>query len=237
MVQHTNSHDILIHNYQNIIIDLIKLSTRGIKGFDLAWTYQTPIYNQDVILEKECAYFVDAFLRTYLGMAKTFADFEHEFTFIADKAIEFSVPGFMHRDVQSRNIMIKNNRFYFIDFQGGRPGPIQYDFASLLIDPYVALPYAIQNQLLEYTMSKMSTEMDIDPQHFLLGYTYCALSRNLQILGAFGYLSCVKGKKSFEKYIPRAIETLMHMLNGFKDDKFPKLTSTLKTIGARFAPR
>ena len=48
-----------------------------------------------------------------------FKDLEDEFRSLADKALEFSVNGFMHRDMQSRNIMVKNNRFYFIDFQGG----------------------------------------------------------------------------------------------------------------------
>jgi aminoglycoside/choline kinase family phosphotransferase len=231
VVKNTEDYNIILKHYQSVIMILLKLFIKGIEGFDPAWTYQTPVYNQEVILEKECAYFVDAFLRTYLGMDKTFADFEHEFTSIADGAVEFSVFGFMHRDLQSRNIMVKNNRFYIIDFQGGRRGPIQYDLASLLIDPYVSLAHAVQNQLLEYTIKKMSTIMIIDPQQFRLGYTYCALARNLQILGAFGHLSRVKGKKTFEKYIPKAVNTLTHTLCNLENNPFPKLTATAKKIG------
>ncbi len=231
IVQNTKNYDDILSYYQSVILLLIKLSINGIEGFDSAWTYQTPIYNQDVILEKECAYFVDAFLQTYLGMNKTFADFEDEFTSLADKTIEFSSYGFMHRDFQSRNIMVKNNRFYCIDFQGGRRGPIQYDLASLLIDPYVALSPAAQEQLLAYYMKQISTARPIDPQRFHLGYTYCALARNLQILGAFGYLSRVKGKRTFEQYIPTAVATLTHTLANLDHNPFPKLTATARKIG------
>jgi aminoglycoside/choline kinase family phosphotransferase len=79
-------------------------------------------------------------------------------------------------------------------------------------------------------MKTLSTVMSIEPKRFLSGYAYCALTRNLQILGAFGYLSRTKGKKYFEKYIPRAIETLMHTLYGFESNEFPELTSTIENI-------
>jgi aminoglycoside/choline kinase family phosphotransferase len=79
-------------------------------------------------------------------------------------------------------------------------------------------------------LQKICAAMTVDPQHFLLGYSYCALARNLQILGAFGYLSRVKGKKTFEKYIPRAIDTLLQTLDGLESDEFPKLTSLARKI-------
>ena len=90
--------------------------------------------------------------------------------------------------------MIKGRNVYFIDFQGGRIGPIQYDLASLLIDPYVQLPHAIQTQLIDYSIKMMSAVIDLRPAKFLSCYHYCRLTRNLQILGAFSYLSKVKGK-------------------------------------------
>jgi aminoglycoside/choline kinase family phosphotransferase/dTDP-glucose pyrophosphorylase len=231
VVKNTKSNDIILNYYQSVINILIKLSIKGIKGFDPAWTHQTPVYDRGVILEQECAYFVDAFLNTYLGMNRTFADYENEFIAIAERTIEFSVYGFMHRDLQSRNIMVKNNQPYFIDFQGARTGPIQYDLASLLIDPYVALTRVVQERLFAYYVNRISTVVPVDPQHFLLGYRYCALSRNLQMLGAFGYLSRIKGKKHFENYIPGAVASLQRILESFAGDEFPKLTSTARKIG------
>ena len=126
--------------------------------------------------------------------------------------------------------MVKNGDYYFIDFQGGRMGPIEYDLASLLLDPYVSLPYPVQHQLLEYCIEKLLSAADFDPDKFRTCFKYCALTRNLQILGAFGYLSKAKGKTYFEKYIPQAVETLKKNLFSLSDFKLPKLMSIVKKI-------
>ncbi|MGD9045892.1 MAG: sugar phosphate nucleotidyltransferase, partial [Desulfobacterales bacterium] len=202
----------IIDLYRSVIQQLIKFSTLGAERFDAAWAYQTPAYSKALILEKECRYFVEAFLNTYLGLEMIYADFETEFEFLAEKALEHACLGLMHRDFQSRNIMIKNNKFYFIDFQASRMGPIQYDLAALLIDPYVQLPQHIQEQLLEYCVEKLQAGQNLNTEHFRRCYRYCRLTRNLQILGAFGYLSRVKGKAHFEKYIPAAVRTLRRNL-------------------------
>ena len=217
----------ILSYYKSIIKLLIKMSVFGVKQFDRSWPYQTQYYDKEVILENECRYFVDAFLRRYLNLNVCYDDFKDEFILLADKALEFSVNGFMHRDFQSRNIMIKNRKPYFIDFQGGRIGPIQYDLASLLIDPYVALSRHVQDQLLDYCVDKLLSYIHIDKKKFCLCYKYCAITRNLQMLGAFGYLSLVKGKTYFEQFIPAATESLKYNLSVVEDTQFPRLKSML----------
>ncbi|MBN1932142.1 MAG: phosphotransferase [Desulfobacterales bacterium] len=223
LINRTDNLQGITFHYESIIDLLVQLSVRGAEKFDPAWTYQTSSYNKDVILEKECRYFVESFLRGYLGMDVRFQDLKNEFSHIADMALKFSVNGFMHRDMQSRNIMIKNNHYYFIDFQGGRIGPIQYDLASLIIDPYVKLPLDIQVHLLNYCMVRLSTFVKFNPHHFKKCFKYCSIARNLQILGAFGYLSQVKEKKYFEKYIPAALKALKYNLSVFENTKFLNL--------------
>jgi aminoglycoside/choline kinase family phosphotransferase len=120
--------------------------------------------------------------------------------------------------------MLNGKTVYFIDFQGGRIGPLQYDLASLLIDPYVELPHRIQNRLLDYSIKMLSATTAVDPDKFRICYSYCALTRNLQILGAFAYLSKVTGKKQFEQYIPAALQSLSLNLLTYGQDKFPALT-------------
>ena len=230
LVLNTQKPEEIISYYKSVIGLLGKLSATGAKGFDPVWTYQTSHYNQDLILEKECRYFVDAFLRKYIGMNISFKDLEDEFRTLADKALEFSVNGFMHRDMQSRNIMVKNNRFYFIDFQGGRLGPVQYDLASLLIDPYVELSPWVRNQLLNFSVRTLPSVLNVDPDNFLTCYKYCSITRNLQILGAFAYLSRIKGKRYFEKYIPNAIKILKHNLSALKNREFSKIESIVREI-------
>jgi aminoglycoside/choline kinase family phosphotransferase len=208
--------------YRTVIDEVIHMAIDGARGFDPAWTFQTPAYTREVILERECRYFLDAFLVGYAGLAVDEA-FSDEFNRIADGALEGRDRGFMHRDCQSRNIMVKDGRFYFIDFQGGRLGPPQYDLAALLIDPYVGLAMEEQEELLDYAMQGFSRRRPTDPGRFRRTFAHCALARNLQILGAFGFLSRVKGKPQFARYIPAALHSLEARLRSFQPPGFPKL--------------
>jgi aminoglycoside/choline kinase family phosphotransferase/dTDP-glucose pyrophosphorylase len=209
--------------YRTIIDDVIDLSVRGGHGFDPGWAYQTPAYDRRMILERECRYFCDAFLNRYTPISADFGNFKDEFNRIADNALEHAVLGFMHRDMQSRNIMLKEGRFYFIDFQGGRLGPLQYDLAALLIDPYVSLTKREQELLLEHAISRLSATRPFEVERFRRGFVHCALARNLQILGAFGFLSTVKGKTGFTRYIPAALRSLEARLEALGEGAFPKL--------------
>ena len=229
-VQQAENDEKIIGMYRSVIQQLIKFSTSGAERFDAAWAYQTSSYSKTLILEKECRYFVDAFLNTYLGLEMIYEDFEREFKFLAEKALEYALPGLMHRDFQSRNIMIKNDAFYFIDFQASRMGPIQYDLAALLIDPYVQLPQDIQTRLLGYCVEKLQADINLNADNFCRCYRYCRLTRNLQILGAFGYLSRVKKKAHFEKYIPAALGTLEKTLSDEVGREFPKLKKLVEKI-------
>ncbi len=265
--------------YQTVIDQMIEMSVIGKQGFEPSWAYQSAVYDRQMILERECRYFTEAFLKGYLNKQVCYEEFEDEFCFLADQIVQFGINGFMHRDFQSRNIMVVPNnptpdpspqrrgetllptpprdgegrphprplpetergvfhfappslsgkgagglgQIYFIDFQAGRIGPIQYDLASLLIDPYVNLPDDLQARLTRYCFKRLSDIMQIDEARFQRGYEYCCISRNLQMLGAFGFLSRVKEKTFFEQFIPIALNGLKKRLSLFDDRIFPKL--------------
>lgn len=220
----------LMRLYREVIDQWGHMAVAGEQGFSTRWTWQTPCYDRELILERECRYFVDAFLAGYLGRSETYADLATEFSPLADRTIDYGIPGFLHRDLQSRNIMVKEERIYFIDFQGGRLGPLQYDLASLLIDPYVQLPPELQKELMAYALRKLQEITDIDAAEFQRGYDCCALTRNLQMLGAFGYLTRVKGKGYFEAYIPAAVSALKRHLNSQTTLRLPRLTAIINEI-------
>ena len=198
--------------YCKVLDILLRFSSAGIEGFDVSWTCQTASYDKPLILEKECAYFVNSFLRGYLGLDYAADEFESCFSRLADGALEGATCGLMHRDFQSRNILIFHGEPRIIDFQGARPGPVQYDMASLLIDPYVDLAPSLQDELVDYVVDKLSGKTLFEPKRFRKCYDYCKITRNLQMLGAFGYLSRVKGKRFFEQYIPPALKSLKRNL-------------------------
>jgi len=230
LVNKTLNRNERIDIYKQIIELLIHMSQTGQRDFNPSLTFQTPVYDRELILEKECRYFQTAFLNGYLEKEIPFETVADDFLYLADMALAYAVTGFMHRDFQSRNIMVKEGRFYFIDFQGGRIGPLQYDLASLLIDPYVELPFEDQMEIAEFCFEKLNEKMTIDKENFLKGYHYCALTRNLQILGAFGFLSRVKGKKWFEQYIPCATRSLNFYLKKLENNELPVLKSIVQTI-------
>ena len=215
--------------YQQVIKHLIHMSTAALHEFDPSWTVQSQAYDQKLILEKECHYFIDSFINLFLDIGIEATDLENEFSFLARETMEYAFTGLMHRDMQSRNIMLKNGQPYFIDFQGARRGPLQYDLASLLMDPYVALPAEIREDLLGYCLNRLCADRKLDKKRFVKGYEYCTITRSLQALGAFGHLSRNKGKTYFESYIPEALSTLNKNLNiFFTQSQFPKLKGLVK---------
>ena len=217
----------LADTYRRLIDAVIRLNREAADGFDPGWCFQGGRYDRALILERECRYFTQAFLQDYLGMPAAFEDLLPEFEQLARGALSHAVTGFMHRDLQSRNIMVSGGRFYFIDFQGGRLGPLQYDLASLLIDPYVDLPAGLQAQLLDYAVQRAG---GADAEGFRAGYHHCALARNLQILGAFAFLSRKKGKVHFENHIPAAVRSLGRRLAAFPQAAFPRLRELFRKI-------
>jgi len=229
-VRQTDDWEKIIRMYQSLIDLLTRFSAHGAQKFDVEWTYQTARYDKSLILEKECRYFVEAFLNAYLGLDIRYEDLKPEFEFLAENALKHALQGLMHRDFQSRNIMLKNNQFYFIDFQGSRLGPIQYDLASLLIDPYVDLPPEIQTRLFKYSLNQLQAKMNLNAANFRRCYRFCRLTRNLQVLGAFGYLTSVKKKAYFEKYIPAAARALKRHLVKHEKKALPGLTALADKI-------
>jgi NDP-sugar pyrophosphorylase family protein len=229
-VQQEPDQQVIITWYQAVIDILIELNINAAANWNPAWAYQSRAYDKSLILEKECRYFIEAFANGYLHRGDSFGAHEAEFNGLADKALHNPVTGLMHRDLQSRNIMRKENQFYLIDFQGARPGPLQYDLASLLIDPYVELPDTIQSRLLDDCSQKVVQRTGVAADDFRHCYRYCCLTRNLQMLGAFGYLTNARQKTQFEGYIPVAVKRLASSLSGDLGAEFPGLKNLVQEI-------
>ncbi len=224
-----------IYWYDKVIDGLIDFSFNGIMDFNPAWTCQTPTYSEQVIMDLECRYFMEAFVNTYLGCKAQFENFRQAFSHIAENALAHGITGLMHRDCQSKNIMIHNDAIWFIDFQSARLGPIQYDLASLFIDPYVTLPRTVQDRLLEMAIDKIGAKTSFDRLNFTRTYQYCCLSRNLQILGAFGFLTRIKKKPGFQQFIPPALTGLDMRLTEIGDPELSDLTRLVRDLLGEFS--
>ncbi|MFA6012644.1 MAG: sugar phosphate nucleotidyltransferase, partial [Desulfobacteraceae bacterium] len=216
--------------YKDALKNLARMSVKGAINFKPEWAFQTNRYDKTLIIERECQYFIQAFVKGYLGLDVDPEDLLEDFSNLADHALMYAYDGLMLRDFQSRNIMVKDNRCYFIDFQSGRLGPVQYDLASLLIDPYTGLPHNVQDLLVDYFIGIYSELTPVVVEEFLESYRYLKITRNLQMLGAFGFLSRVKGKTQFEDHIPKAVANLKYHVSQTDDKLLKKLKKIVDKI-------
>ncbi len=201
----------LLSFYRQIIDALISFQVIGREGFDPRFCWDTQRYDRHLMLTRESGYFLQAYCQDFLGI-HTGSGLSGEFQHLAARAAAEPGDFLLHRDFQSRNVMVKDGRVRIIDFQGARLGPLAYDLASLLIDPYAALDKETQRELLSYYMTAVSSFITIDRTAFLDGYYYIALQRNLQILGAFAFLSRQKRKVFFRQYIlPATLALARHL--------------------------
>jgi aminoglycoside/choline kinase family phosphotransferase len=115
----------------------------------------------------------------------------------------------MHRDFQSQNLMSRPDGIWFVDYQGARPGSRWYDLASLLWDPYVALPMDLRRRLFHRWMDLGPPASRDRAWNDLLD---AALQRVMQALGAYGFLSRRKGIAWFAQYLVPGIAILSETL-------------------------
>jgi N-acetylmuramate 1-kinase len=201
----------LVETYQRVIDALVIIQAEGRKGFDPSLTHNPP-YDERFVLAWESGYFHRAFLKGFCGLDIAEEELREELEGLARQAAQAPSGYFLYRDFQSRNIMVREGGFGFLDFQGGRLGPLQYDLASLLLDPYVELGRAVEEELLAYYVGRIQERAALDPKGFQEQYPFVALHRAMQILGAFGFLTTVRGLAFFRPYIPPALQGLRALL-------------------------
>jgi len=216
--------------YKPVIDTLVAMAVRGVEDFDTTWTYQTPHYDRHVIREKECDYFLREFVVGFRGLNTIPEGLEADFDLLSKRGLCPEYTGFVHRDFQSRNLLVHRGTCHVIDFQGGRLGPLPYDLAALLIDPYVSLGPEIEDALLSYYLERLARYRSVDPEAFRYAYRYCAVNRNLQALGAFAFLSRAKGKPRFEAYIPSALNSLKFNLRRIEPEACPNLKKLVDSL-------
>ncbi|HVZ82118.1 MAG TPA: RNase adapter RapZ [Terracidiphilus sp.] len=115
---------------------------------------------------------------------------------------------FLYRDFQSRNVMLRQGEPWFLDYQGGRKGALQYDIASLLFDGKADLPPAVRQQLLDHYLDSLAQSIDLDRAAFLHHYYAYVYVRILQALGAYGFRGFYERKAHFLQSVPYALKNL-----------------------------
>jgi aminoglycoside/choline kinase family phosphotransferase len=123
---------------------------------------------------------------------------------------------FLYRDFQSRNIMLPAGKPYFLDYQGGRKGALQYDVASLLYDAKADLPPEFRQQLLAHYLAALRNFVDIKPEAFMQHYYGYVYVRIMQALGAYGFRGFYERKVHFLQSVPYALKNLRWLLHNVR---------------------
>lgn len=152
---------------------------------------------------------------------------EHDFRIFAKSLLKEKTDTFMYRDFQARNVMLKNGSPYFIDFQGGRRGPIYYDVASFLWQASALYPDPLKEELIDTYLKSLSVYCKMEKTCFMQNLYEFVLFRTLQVLGAYGYRGLWEKKKHFVDSIPFAISNLHNLVDSGCCDRYPELKATL----------
>jgi aminoglycoside/choline kinase family phosphotransferase len=218
----------IIHLYRQSLKELIRFQVEAGKDLDYSYCYPQPAFGARS-MKWDLQYFKYYFLKLHIPFheGKLEDDFDTLIHFLGQSDPDF----FMYRDFQSRNILVIDGQPYFIDYQGGRKGPLQYDVASLLFQVKADLPHNLREELLDYYISELSAFIGINKAEFKKHYNGFVLIRLLQVLGAYGFRGLIEKKPHFLSSIPFALKNLNWWLTNIDLNlNMPELLSDLKSL-------
>ncbi len=199
----------------------------GAQNLDFNVCYPQPEFNERSVYW-DLNYFKYNFLKT-TGMDFQEELLENDFDAMANDLLEDKHNTFMYRDFQSRNVMLVNGNPFFIDFQGGRKGPVYYDVASFLWQAKANFPNNLRDELIGTYINSLKKYRDVEEAKFLKRLRIFVLFRTLQVLGAYGFRGYFEKKPHFLQSIPFALNNLRELLkDGF--DNYPYLTEVLNNM-------
>ena len=219
----------IVQLYQQSLDELIKFQIVAGKDLDYSLCYPRAAFDRQS-MQWDLNYFKYYFLKL-AGISFHEQKLEDDFNTLMDYLESVDSDYFMFRDFQARNIMIYEDKPWFIDYQGGRKGPLQYDLASILFQAKAILPHKLRENLLKYYISGLKEYLKTDEKKFVEYYYGFVLIRTLQVLGAYGYRGYFERKLHFIESIEYAVENLKWLLENTEIPvKMPELTRCLTEI-------
>ena len=203
------------------------LQCEGAEGLDFSHCHPQPEFNRRSILW-DLSYFKYCFLKA-TGTEFQEDRLEDDYERMCDVLLSVPTPTFMYRDFQSRNVMVRDGEPYFIDFQGGRKGPLFYDVASFLWQAKAHFSPDLRQELAADYLSELHHFFPLSEEVFHHQLRHYVLFRTLQVLGAYGFRGYFERKQHFLQSVPFAVENLRQLLSeGFPE--YPYLCEVLTDL-------
>ncbi len=211
------------------ITALADFQVKGADGLNFDVCYPQPEFNSRSV-KWDLNYFKYNFLKT-TEMEFQEDLLENDFEKLERDLLQDCCETFMYRDFQSRNVMLVDGEPYFIDYQGGRKGPVYYDVASFLWQAKANYPHDLRDELILSYIESYKKHTEVDQATFLKKLRLFVLFRTLQVLGAYGFRGYFEKKPHFIQSIPFALNNLKELLkDGF--DEYPYLSKMLLEMTA-----
>ena len=208
--------------------ELPKIQFKGGKGLDYSVCYPEPEFGERMVMF-DLNYFKYCFLKA-TGLDFNEARLQDDFEKLKDDLLVDMGETFMYRDFQARNVMLKDGKPYFIDFQGGRRGPLYYDVASFIWQARARYPEDLKQAMVEaYKRSLRSFKPDFDEADFDRKLRLFVLFRTLQVLGAYGFRGYFEKKPHFVASVPFAIDNLRRLIRK-PFEEYPYLNEVLRKL-------
>ena len=184
---------------------------KGARGLNFKKCYPQEALDETNVLF-DLNYFKYCFLKA-TGIDFHELKLEAAFRLVAQDIVAIPGEAFMYRDFQARNVMLdKDGNPYFIDFQGGRRGPVQYDVASFLWQASARYSKSLREELIKTYINNLKQYIEVNEKQFRQNLKLCVLFRLLQVLGAYGFRGYFERKNHFLESIPAAIQNLRDLL-------------------------
>ena len=215
--------------YHSTLEHLLRFQVEGHAGLDYSVCVPRMEFDRQSVLW-DMNHFKYFFLNL-LGIPFDEQKLEDDFQFFASYLMNASRDHFLYRDFQARNILVRDEALFFIDYQGGRMGALQYDVASLLFEARVDLPSDFRVELLQYYLEKLGRVNKNDAAEFQKYYYGFVLVRILQAMGAYGIRGIIENIPLFLQSIPFAIQNIGWLLDkSLVPEGMPELTKCLQQI-------
>jgi aminoglycoside/choline kinase family phosphotransferase len=217
--------------YRRVVEELPRFQVLGGRAADYSVAYPRAAFDQQSILW-DLNYFKYHFLKL-AHIPFNEARLEEDFTRLTGFLLRADTRHFMYRDFQSRNVMIRDGEPWFIDYQGGRQGALQYDIASLLYDAKAAIPEDAREEILGHYLDALEAHLPVDRDLFREHYRGYVLVRIMQAMGAYGYRGFFERKPRFLQSVPPAVDNIERLLeNSLLPIRLPELERVFQRICA-----
>ena len=202
---------VVVEAYRKAVGILPRFQVEAARDLDYSYCYPIASFDRQSIAWdlNYCKYY---FFRL-AGIAFNECALENDFDRLTEFLLKAPRDYFLYRDFQSRNIMLRDGLPYFVDYQGGRKGALQYDIASLLFDAKADLPPSLRQQLLDHYLNALATFIDVDREAFMRYYYGFVYVRIMQALGAYGYRGFFERKVHFLQSVPYALKNIRWLLH------------------------